>query len=277
MNPLRKLFSRAPLTGEKLVSGPVEVYPTTDGGAVVQWRGERSIAEEIRMKANEVHALLRKADGTIVDLGVSHNLRTTAGIDWQSDTMGGRLGIAKTASASSATSITTSGLTSAAHVGWRVYADNGTAAPVFGNVLSNTTTVIQVDGWWNPDGTAGSTPSSTANFTLIPQSGAYWVGITANTGAPAAGDTALTGEITTSSLNRKAGTYAHTPAATSYTIAVTFTATGTPSDLVHKAGLFTGGFGASGGGVMAFESNLNADALMSSAGDQLTLTWTVNI
>jgi hypothetical protein len=268
MNPLRKLFSPRLSPG-----GPVEVIPTEDGGASVMILRGRSVEELVRMGRNEVHAFITRADGTIEDLGVAHNLRTTAGLDWQADAMGGKLGILKTASASSSTSITTSGLTSAAHVGHRVYADNGTSAPVFGNVQSNTTTVLTVDGWYNADGTAGSTPSSTANFLIIPQSGAYFIGLTTDTGSPAAGDTALTSEITTNGLARKAGTYAHTPGATSYTVAATWTASGTHT-AVHKAGLFTGGPGL--GGVMAFVSNLNADATLAS-GDQLTVTWTVNI
>jgi hypothetical protein len=100
---------------------------------------------------------------------------------------------------------------------------------------------------------------------------ARWIGLTTNTGAPAAGDTTLTGEITTNGLGRAVGAYAHTADVASYTITVTFTASGTHT-AVHKAGLFT----AISGGTMAFESNLNADATLSS-GDQLTVTWTINI
>ena len=266
MNPLRRLFSSRPQT-------MVEVIPTSDGGASIVLNRGRVIEELVRMRPNQVHAFITRKDGSIEDLGVSENLRTNAGINWQADSMGGKLGILKTASASSATSITTTGLTASAHIGHRVVADNGTNAPVFGNVQSNTTTVLTVDGWYNGDGTAGSTPSSTANFYIIPQSGAYFIGLTTDTGAPAAGDTSLASEITANGLARKAGTYAHTTDATSYTVAATWTASGTHT-AVHKAGLFTGG--PSTGGVMAFESNLNTDATLAS-GDQLTVTWTVNI
>jgi hypothetical protein len=37
---------------------------------------------------NTVHAVIVRANGAIEDLGVSTNLRTTAGIDWQADVMG---------------------------------------------------------------------------------------------------------------------------------------------------------------------------------------------
>jgi hypothetical protein len=48
---------------------------------------------------------------------------------------------------------------------------------------------------------------------------AKWVALTANTTAPAAGDTTLTGEITTGGggLIRKTGTYAHTGGTATYT------------------------------------------------------------
>ncbi|HSE44204.1 MAG TPA: hypothetical protein VLA89_02630 [Gemmatimonadales bacterium] len=254
----------------------VEFVPTRDGGAEIYITRGRSASEHIAsMKANEVHACIIRANGSVEDLGIAKNLRTNAGADWQADTMGGKLGISKVASASSATSITTSGLTTDAHKGWRVYAENGTSFPVFGNVLSNTTTVVSVDAWYNPDGSAGSTPSSTADFILIPQSGAYFIALTTDTGAPAAGDTALTSEITTNGLQRAAGTYAHTGGTTSYTVSKTFNASGTHTG-VHKAGLFTGGPGGALGGVMVFETNLNADATLAS-GDSLAVTWTVNI
>ena len=100
---------------------------------------------------------------------------------------------------------------------------------------------------------------------------ARWIALTTNTTAPAASDTTLTGEITTGGLARVAGTYAHTPGATSYTITASWTASATHT-AVHKGGLFN----ASSGGTMAFTTVLNAQATLAS-GDQLQVTWTVNI
>lgn len=144
---------------------------------------------------NKVHARIIRADGTIEDLGTNHNLRTTAGLDWQADVMGN--------------------------------------------------------------------PTQPAE--------ALHIGLTTDGTAPAAGDTTLTGEITTGGLARLAGTYAHTPGATSYTISGSWTASATHTN-VQKAGLFN----ASTGGVMAFETMLNAAATLAS-GDQLQVTWTINI
>lgn len=42
----------------------------------------------IAHKPNEVHAWVVRADGATEDLGVSYNLRTTVGADWQADVMG---------------------------------------------------------------------------------------------------------------------------------------------------------------------------------------------
>ena len=100
---------------------------------------------------------------------------------------------------------------------------------------------------------------------------ARWIGLTTNATAPAAGDTTLTGEIAAGGLSRAVGTYAHTADATSYTIQATWTATATHT-AVAKAGLFN----ASSAGTMAFETLLNATATLAS-GDQLQVTWTVNI
>lgn len=156
--------------------------------ALVEYFAERD-------RKNRVHAVITRKDGTVEDLGVSTNLRTNAGADWQADVMG-----------------------------------NSTQ------------------------------PAS-----------ARWIGVTTNTGAPAAGDTTLTGEFSTVGLSRAVGAYAHTTGTTSYTITVTFTATGTAT-AVHKAGLFN----AASAGTLVFETNLSSDATLAS-GDTLTITWTVNI
>lgn len=86
--------------------------------------------------------------------------------------------------------------------------------------------------------------------------------------APAATDTALTGEITTGGLARAQGTFSHTAGTTSYTVSKTFTATATVS--AQKAGMFN----AATGGTMCFENTFSAVTLNN--GDTLTITWTVN-
>lgn len=267
-------------------AGMIEVYPTEDGGAVIAASRGRMLLDSIIMRPNQVHALIIRgpsgiygAPGSLLDLGTSHNLRTTAGLDWESHLLGGQLGslAGSPATASSATALTSTGttLTASALVGKRVYADNGTAAPVSGNIGANTTSVITVDSWVNADDTLGTTPAATAAYGVASGMGpARYIGLTTDTVAPAAGDTVLTSEITTGGLARALGTYAHTGAATSYTLSKTFSATAAFT-AVHKAGLFTASTLAAAG-ILAFESVLNADATLAS-GDSLALTWTVNI
>ena len=106
---------------------------------------------------------------------------------------------------------------------------------------------------------------------------AKWVALTANATAPAAGDTTLTGEITTAGggLIRKAGTYAHTAAAASYTITTVFTANG--SDALPVTIAKRGIFDASSAGNMVFETLVSPTATLSASGDQLTLTDTISL
>jgi uncharacterized iron-regulated membrane protein len=99
---------------------------------------------------------------------------------------------------------------------------------------------------------------------------ATYFGVTANGTAPNASDTTLTGEISSGTLARAQGVYAHTNGTGSYTVTKTLTSDQTVT--LQKAALFT----ASSGGTMAFESLLNAAASMVS-GDQIQLTVTVTL
>lgn len=106
---------------------------------------------------------------------------------------------------------------------------------------------------------------------------AKWIALTANATAPAAGDTTLTGEITTAGggLVRATATYAHTGGASTYTLTHTFTANGSDSlpVTVHKIGVFD----ASSSGNLVYETVLSADATLNASGDNIPLTETVTI
>ena len=99
---------------------------------------------------------------------------------------------------------------------------------------------------------------------------ANWIGVTANATAPGAGDTTLTGEISSGTLNRAQAVYAHTNGTTTYTLTKTFTSD--QSITLAKIGVFN----ASSAGTMVFETLLNATAVMVS-GDQITVTETVSM
>lgn len=101
---------------------------------------------------------------------------------------------------------------------------------------------------------------------------ANYIAVSTDTVAPAATDTSLTSEQTTNGLARAAGTFAHTAGTTSYTLTKTFTYTGGTSITLSKAAMFN----ASTGGTMAFEALFGATATLVN-GDQITVTWTVNM
>ena len=99
---------------------------------------------------------------------------------------------------------------------------------------------------------------------------ADYIGLTANSTAPAAGNTTLTGEITVGTLARAQATYAHTNGTNTYTLTRTFTSD--QSVTIAKIGVFN----ASTGGTLVFETLLNATATLVS-GDQLQITETVTL
>lgn len=100
--------------------------------------------------------------------------------------------------------------------------------------------------------------------------GANYVAVTVDTGAPAAGDTTLTGEIATGGLARALSTPAHSAGTNTSTLTITFTASATHT-AVQKAGTFN----AASAGTMVHENTFTSTNLVS--GDQLALTWTMTL
>lgn len=248
-----------------------------DAATISMVRG-RKVEDRLRLGPNEVHAAIIHADGSVTDLGISKNLLTNSGRDLVAAAMGaGGFGTStEVATGATATSLTDTGsaFTTDQYKGWTVYAEETTNTPVLGNIGSNTATVLTIDQWWNADGTTGTTPGATANYSIIPTLRPRFIGLTENAGAPAAGDTALTGEITTGGASRALGTYAHTAGTNTFTLTKSFSITGT-FPAIHKAGAFTCST-LTATGIMAFESALNADANVVS-GDTLQITWTFTL
>lgn len=253
------------------------IEPLTDGALVSLMRG-RKVEDLIRLGPNEVHAFITHADGSVDDLGISHNLLNTNGRDLIAAGMGAAgFGVsASIATASSATSLTATGtpFTVDQYKGWIVVAEESTNAPVWANIGSNTTSVLTVDAWKNGDDSAGNTPGSTANYFILPAARARYMGLTQDASAAAAGNTTLTSEITTGGAARALCTYAHTPAASTFTLVKAFSITATFA-AIHRIGIFTAS-NTTAAGVMVFESVLNADANVVN-GDTLTVTDTVTL
>src|SRR5258706_14403267 len=105
-------------------------------------------------------------------------------------------------------------MTSDQSKGWRVFCPVTalTTAPVYGNIGSNSATVLTVDGWWigTTDTMTGTTPASTNGYHIQPSVLARFMGLTTDSGAASASDTALTSEITTNGGSRAKAVYAHT-------------------------------------------------------------------
>lgn len=275
---------------------PDDVLPLADGAMVSIDRG-RGLHELVRLGPNHVHAMIRYGPsrqfgepGTVMDLGISENLLTNIGRDWLAGTIGGFIpagGAGSPATAATATSITATGTPWTASnlgtpqlglAGMRVYASvtGITTAPVYGNIVSNTTSVATIDQWWTAADGVGTTPANTNAF-IIGAGGmasVRFMGLTTNAGAASAADTLLTGEITTNGCNRQLATYAHTYGAATFTLIKAFAVGGTFT-AIHKMGLFAT-VAQAGADPVIFETTLNQDATVGS-GDTLTVTETVTL
>lgn len=232
-----------------------------------------------------------------------HNLTTTTAtgytnaFDWLAKAMGaGPSGAFATIAAWASANVTITGTTitnSAAAFPTSGQALAGQIVVVFGLtsqtirygvIVSNTATALTVDQWYDAtstSGASGATPTTSAGnatagigYIILPgQNPASWMAITANATAPTTADTTLTAEITTADFARAVGTWAHTAAASTYTLVHLWTATTTQT--INKEAQF-GAANTTAGGVMPFESaEPNPPTLVS--GDTLQNTVTITI
>lgn len=257
-------------------------------------RGRRYLQNLLRLGPNQVHAFITHQDGSITDLGVSFNLLTNIGRDVWSSWLGAFIPAAQNtpASAVGTTSFTGNGTTWTASnlatpqlgiATFRAYfpVTNVTTAPVYANVISNTTSVATIDQWWTAADGVGTTPGATNSFILAPGGigSVRFMALTTDGTAASAADTVLATEITTSGAARALATYAHTFGAATLTLQKVYSITGTLT-AIHKMGLFCsltqGGTTAALGGPMVFETVLNADATVVN-GDTLTVTDTITL
>lgn len=270
-------------------TAPTVGLALNDASTILIRRGRR-VLDTIRIGPNMVHAVIvhgpgRGRFGEVEDLGLSENLLITSsggGRDMLSGAAGGVLpagGQGSPATAISATTVTATGTPWTVNqlAGMRIVmpVTGLTTRPVFGNVISNTSSVATVDGWWDIGTEAiGTTPASTSAFLIMPGYGpGRWMALTENASAANAADTALTGEITTGGCARALAAYAHTLATGTYTLIKAFAVTAT-FPAIHKMAIFCVGTGVAG--PMLYESVLNADASVVN-GDTLTVTETVTV
>lgn len=261
---------------------------------LLRQRAKSGTIEEVKkitFGVNHVSAFITHPDGTFTDLGISTNLLTNIGRDVLHSSIGGFIGAGVTtaspATATSATSITTTGTPLTASnlatpqlgvASFRVYASvTGVGTPpVYGNIISNTTSVITIDKWWTVADATGTTPASTNGFIIAPGNIASvrFMALTTNASAASASNTTLTGEITNNGAERALATYAHTQGNSTQTLQKAFSITGTLT-AIHRMGLFCA-LSAAGADPMVFETVLNQDATVGN-GDTLTVTDTITV
>lgn len=205
--------------------------------------------------------------------------KVDSGRDMQYRAMAGAFaGASGTSTGTAATTMTDSGATwgTTQYVGAWVVCGNR-----YGIIISHTGTVLTIDRWTDPvspGGAAGSTPGATTVYVILPSAAPAWfMALTANNGAPANGDTTLTGEIATGSggLIRKICPVAHTAGASTYTLTPVYTANG--SDALPVTVAKIGTFNSLTSGQMQFETLLGTTATLSLSGDQLTVTDTITM
>jgi hypothetical protein len=103
--------------------------------------------------------------------------------------------------------------------------------------------------------------------------GAGYIASTESTITPAAGDTTLSGEITTNGLGRAdAGTKTHSAGTNSTLLEHTFTASGAFTDVKASAT-----FNASSGVTMFHIANFSTGSGTLATNDTLKISWTINI
>lgn len=234
-------------------------------------------------------------EGKYWSSGYRHNLTTdtasgfTNRRDWQSKIMAGGLVPFATATgaatATSATSLTNSGAAfptaGQALNGYLVCAgpnSSGTGAVAYGMIQSNTATVLTIDQWYNPASTIWAAvvtpPNATASYQIIPGNfAAFFLALSTDGTAPSAADTTLASEITTNGLQRVAGAYSHTAAATTYVLTNTFTCTGGSNQINKEC---VGGSIVAAKGVMPYESAEPTPPTLGS-GDTIAQTVTITI
>jgi hypothetical protein len=101
--------------------------------------------------------------------------------------------------------------------------------------------------------------------------GSRYIAVSTDSGSPAAGDTTLTGEISTNGLARAAATTnTHSAGTNTSVLGITFTASGAHTN-VQKSALFN----ASSSGTMTHENTFTAVTLATN--DQLQVTWTLTL
>ncbi|HLI95651.1 MAG TPA: hypothetical protein VKT72_06140, partial [Candidatus Baltobacteraceae bacterium] len=159
----------------------------------------QSFASGYRKWNDTVETVFRNSRGKVTAIRRSHNSRTVMGRDqWQRLAMFGNISANATfasaigtASTTTATSLAigssgfpTSGGPNGGLQGQIVVAMSSGTAVAWGVIVSNSATTLNVDQWYNPTsttGAAGTTPSTTTPYIVLPNAGmALWMGLSSD-------------------------------------------------------------------------------------------------
>lgn len=228
----------------------------------------------------------------------AENLLTFFGKDIISKTVGGDTAqFVGTNSATTATSLTGTGFSASVAgppdtgglVGHMVMAGTTAANFTYGNILTNSTTVLTIDQWHDPtapESTRTTPTTTTAPYWVVPGGApAFYMAISINATAPSTATTNLPSELWFSGggMRRRLASWAHTTGNNPYTVANTFTGNGSDTypQTIAKIGMFqnfvnTTVTTANSGGCL-FETLLSATATLSASGDNVAITDTVTI
>lgn len=146
----------------------------------------------------------------------------------------------------------------------------------YGVIVSNSGTVLTIDQWYDPTSATGASGSSPATgvYVILPgQNPASWLALTSSATTVTSADTVLASELAASGFSRAVGTYAHTAAASTYTLTKLFTASGTAT--INNEAVF-GACNVTGGGVMPFVAAETSPPTLVS-GDTLSQVVTITI
>jgi len=248
-------------------------------------------------------------NGAVREIRRQHNLRTTQGRDnWQRLAMFGDItanatsytGASGAATSTSATSLTNTGAAFPTSGGGGVGGLQGhivvsMAAGVVGvyaPILSNTATVLTIDQWYqwsSGTGAAGTTPTSTAEYAILPWAGmCLWMGLSTDATTPSASDVCRTADglfgtgtsgstASEQTANGLARTFVQPtfPSASNTQLQNTFTYTGSSSVTIAKVVLCNSK--AAAGTLLFLDTLLASTATVAANGDTLQITWTVTL
>jgi hypothetical protein len=246
---------------------------------VLDWRG---FINGYRKALHRVEARVYNSSGRLLQVRRSKNLRTTVGTTWQSESfsggLSGSLGYTGIATATSATSLTATGTPWSVNQWTNNVVVNLTTSPAWAVILSNTSSVLTLDQWYtfgSNTGASAATPSNTGAFAIMPGSGpAIWMALDSSGVTPNIAATVLGTEPTTLGMNR-AFQPATFPSSGVIQYAHTWTYSGNAPLLINNVGMFNSGPGVAG--TLILYTALSAPAGVSNPGDQMLVTWTINI